>query len=190
MPSDRWHADLPFRGSRPYVHSAAICNHLRDRFGSAARFELVMRDLMASRVLFAPLEDVTNAKATLRIDDHSGGTRRYGLVDDPEHPVTVREPYDEDGLVAGAVVENRVVTVADTSAGSVFDRMVAANKAVINQTLDPGVKLIAAKIVLDGFPADDQPFQLRLDSHLGTRIFRSSVLMNGAKAGEIVYYGQ
>lgn len=190
MASDRWYADLPFRGSRAYVHSASICNHVRERFGTASRFELVMREWMANRVLFAPADEMPASKATLRIDHADGSSQRYGLTDDPDHPIAERVPYDEEGLVAGAMIENRVISVAAGRAGSFFDRMVAANKVVINQSLDPGVKLIAAKIVLDGFPQDDHSFQVRLDSHLGTRIFRSSVLIDGGKIGDVVYYGQ
>lgn len=190
MPSDRWHADLPFRGTRAYVHSTSICNHLRGRFDTMSRLELVMREWMDARVLFAPLDEVPGAKATLRLDFADGTSQRYGLVDDPAHPVTAREPFDEDGLVAGAPLEDRVITVAANPDGTFFDRLISANKALINRTLQTGGRLIASKIVIERFPADDQPFQVRLDSHLGTRIFRSSVLRGGDKIGEVVFYGQ
>ncbi|WP_375286538.1 hypothetical protein [Sphingomonas sp.] len=190
MPSDRWHVDLPFRGSRTYVHSTSICNHLRERFGPVARLELVMREWMDGRVLFAPIDGMTGAKATLRLDFADGTSKRFGLTDDKAHPVTTREPFDEDGLVAGAPLEDRVITVAANLAGTFFDRLISANKALINRSLDPGVRLIASKIVIERFPLDDQAFRLRLDSHLGTRIFRSSVLLGGDKIGEVVFYGQ
>lgn len=190
MPTDRWHADLPFRGARTYVHSTSICNHLRQRFGALSRLELVMREWMGGRVLFAPLDEMTGAKATLRLDFADGTSQRYGLVDDPAHPVTAREPFDEDGLVAGAPLDGKVITVAANPEGTFFDRLISANKALINRTLEPRVRLIASKIVIERFPADDQAFQLRLESHLGTRIFRSSVLSGGDKIGEVVFYGQ
>jgi hypothetical protein len=190
MPFDRWHADLPFRGARTYVHSTSICNHLRQRFGAMTRLELVMREWMDGRVRFAPLDEMTGAKATLRLDFADGTTQRYGLIDDPAHPVTTREPFDEDGLVAGAPLEDRVITVAASADGTFFDRLISANKALINRSLEPGVRLIASKIVIERFPEDDKAFQLRLDSHLGTRIFRSSVLLSGDKIGEVVFYGQ
>lgn len=190
MPPDRWHADLPFRGTRTYVQSASICNHLRQRFGPVSRFDLVMREWMAARLVFAPLDEVPAAKATLRIDRTDGLARVYGIVDDPTHPVAAREPYDEDGLVAGAPLSDRVITAAVNRDGTFFDRLISANKAVINRTLDPGVKLIATSINLDRFPSDDCEFQVRLDSSLGTRLFRSSVLIDGSKIGSLVYYGQ
>lgn len=190
MSSDRWHADLPFRGSRTYVHSTSILNHLRPRFGTATRVELVLRDWMAGRILFAPVEELPGAKGTLRLSFPDGASRRYGLLDDPAHPVTTREPFDEDGLVAGAPLHDQVMTVDVRADGTFFDRLISANKSLIQRCLDPAVRLIASKIVLDGFPPDDRPFQLRLDSHLGTRIFRSSVLVGGEKIGEVVFYGQ
>jgi hypothetical protein len=190
MASDCWHVDLPFRGDRPYVHSASICNHLRQRFGTVSRLELVMREWMASRVLFAPLDEMPNAKATLRVDFPDGAPRRYGLTDDPAHPVSARVPYDELGLVANASIEGKVISVGVNPDGSFFDRLVAGNKALINRLLDPGVKLIATKVAVDGFLPDDAAFQIRLDSHLGTRIYRSSVLVDGDKVGDVIYYGQ
>lgn len=190
MSSDRWYVDLPFRGTRSYVHSTSICNDLRERFPTASRLELVMRDWMAGRVLFAPIAEVPNAKATLRIDVADGGPQHFGLTDDPAHPVVTREPFDEDGLVAGAPLDDRVMTIAANPAGTFFDRLISGNKALINRALEPGTRLIASKIVVEGFPAEDRAFQLRLDSHLGTRMFRTSVLMDGDKIGDVVFYGQ
>lgn len=190
MLSDRWHADLPFRGNRTYVHSTSICNHLRERFADAKRFELTMRDWMSGRVLFAPLAEVPDAKATLRVDLADGTSQSYGLVDDPAHPVTRREPFDEDALVADAPLDGRVMTVAESADATFFDRLISANKALIGRTVAPGVRLIASKIALDGFPADAGVFQVRLDSHVGTRIFRSAVLVEGDKIGDVVFYGQ
>lgn len=189
MSDDHWHVDLPFRGPRPYVHSAAICNHLRDRFGSVDRFEITFKTWMAARVVFAPVGELADAKGQMRID-RGGETQRYAFTDDPAHPVEARVPYDEEGLVADAAIDGAVIAVAAGGPGSAFDRIVAANKVLINRRLDPQVKLIASKIVTTGFPADDRAFQLRLDSHLGTRIFRSALLLDGEKQGEIIFYGQ
>ena len=190
MPSERWHADLPFRGSRTYVHSTSICNHLRDRFEDAHRFELVMRDWMAGRVLFTPVEEVEKPKATLAIELADGSAYRYALTDDPAHPVTAREPFDEDGLVGSAPIVDGVMTIAPDPDHTAIDRLVSGNKALINRTLDPGVRLIASKIALDGFPADGDEIQLRLESHLGTRIFRTAVSAGGKQIGQVVFYGQ
>jgi hypothetical protein len=186
---DSWFEDFPFREHRAYVHSATLCNHLAQRFPTASRFELVLRRWMDSRVIFTPMQKADPAAAGIARIDLDGRTLILGLDDDKAHPVVARVPYDEDGLVQGAELTDEGL-ICEAGEGSFFDRMIAANKAVINRTLSPGVKLIATKIVTPGFPADDTVFRLKLDSHLGTRIFKSSLWFGDFRQGEVVYYGQ
>lgn len=186
---DSWFEDFPFREHRAYVHSATLCNHLAQRFPKAARFELVLRRWMDSRVVFTPLAAVDAAAAGIAKLDLGGQTLILGLNDDKTNPVTARIPYDEDGLVRDAELTDDGLFCAP-GPGSFFDRLIAANKAIINRKLAPGVKLIAAKIVTQGFPADDTPFRLQLESHVGTKIFKSSLWLDDARQGEVIYYGQ
>lgn len=187
--NEEWSEDLPFRAQRNYVHSTTLCNLLATRFPKAERFELVLRRWMDCRVVFTPMAAPDPTAAGMARLDMGGETLFLGLNDDKNHPVTTREPYDEDGVVREAVLNETGLT-CEAGPGTFYDRLIAANKALINRTLSPGVKLIAAKIVSPGFPADDTPFRLQLDSHVGTRIFKSGLWINERREGEVVFYGQ
>lgn len=186
---DSWFEDFPFREQRSYVHSASLCNHLAQRFVGASRFELVMRRWMDSRVIFTPTSAADPSAAGVAKIDLEGRTLLLSLGDDKAYPVLTRVPYDEDGLVKEAKLTEEGL-LCEAGEGSFFDRLIAANKAIINRRLSPGVKLIAAKIVTTGFPADDTQFRLKLESHVGTRIFKSSLWIGDVRQGEVVYYGQ
>lgn len=188
----RFEIDFPFRAKRGYVHSASLANHFAARCPDCQRFEIVMKNWMDSRVVFTPVDAVQpgagSGHVKLRRDD--GTDLIWEMTEDKAHPVVSREPYDEDSLVTSASVSESRITCEPGSGGSFFDRLIAANKVLINQSLDPGVKLIAAKIATDGFPDAEATFTLELVSHAGTRIFKSRLLIDGAKTGEVIFYGQ
>ena len=185
---DPWFEDFPFREHRAYVHSTTLCNHLAHRFPGATRFELVLRRWMESRVVFT-LTAAKAAVAGVAKIDLGSQTLILGLDDDKAHPVTTRDSYDEDGIVRDApLTEDGLICTG--GAGTFYDRLIAANKALIARQLAPGVKLIAAKIVTPGFPADDVPFRLKLDSHVGTKIFKSGLWLGDVRQGEVVFYGE
>jgi len=182
---------MPFREHRGYVHSASLCNCLAARFPDCTRFELVLKKWMDSRVVFTPVEAVRPGQGSghARIT-HGRAEVVLELSEDKDHPVGKREPYDEDALVDPAEIEGRSFTCHPRAGGSFYDRLIAANKALINDCLNPGVKLIAAKIAIAGQPSDTAVFTIDLVSNVGTRIFKSRVSMDGSEAGEIIYYGQ
>ena len=197
MAREQWFEDFSFRGTRPYVHSTSICNHLQAKFGAVTQFDMTLKLWMAARVVFwtdgeadSLPPDGLSPKANFSFTGEDGA-RVYGfMTDDPAHPTLTRQPYDEDALMADATVTDRVMTCPPGAGGTITERMVAANKQLILRVLKPGVKLIASKLSFDQFLPDDATFQMRLDSHLGTRIFKSSLLSQGQKIGEFVYYGQ
>lgn len=195
--AEQWFQDFNFRGTRPYIHSASICNHLQTRFGAVTQFEITFKTWMAARVIFwadpepdAPPPDGLAPKGSFSFTGADGRRVFGGLTDDPAHPTLTREAYDEDALMADATRTDRVMTCPPAFNGTITERMVAANKQLILRALNPGVKLIAAKLSFARFLPDAAGFQMRLDSHLGTRIFKSSLLKDDQKIGELVYYGQ
>ena len=193
MKYNLFYADLPFRAQRDYVHSTSLCNFLSDRFPGLTRLELVLKHWMDSRVLFTPVDAVRPGEGTGYVKLQGGGHDGiYEISEDKTHPVSSRDTYDEDALVDVAALDRdaQSLTCLPGAGGSFFDRLIAANKVLINGCLDPGVKLIAAKVVTPGTPPDDPPFTLQLASHAGTRIFKSRLLIDDQPQGEVIFYGQ
>lgn len=186
-------ADVPFRAKRDYVHSTSLCNALSDRFPGFSRLELVLKHWMDSRVLFTPVDAVRPGEGTgyLKIR-HGDRDDLFELSQDSAYPVTDREPYDEDALVdADAVnVAERHLTCLPGAGGSFYDRMIAANKVLITRCLNPGVRLVASKVVVHDDPDALSAFTLQLTSHAGTRIFKSRLLIEDQPMGELIFYGQ
>ncbi len=193
MKPNPFYADLPFRAQRDYVHSAALCNFLSDRFPGLTRLELVLKSWMDSRVLFTLVDAVRPGEGTGYVKLQGGGhDGTYEISEDKTQPIRSREAYDEGALVDASTLDRdaQSLTCLPGAGGSFFDRLIAANKVLINGCLDPGVKLIAAKVVTPGALPDDSIFTLQLASHAGTRIFKSRLLIDGQPQGEVIFYGQ
>ena len=110
----------------------------------------------------------------------------FDLIEKEKH----RQQSGIELIASENFVSDQVMTCPASLDGTITERMVAANKQLILRVLKPGVPLIAAKLSFDGFLPDGAAFQMRLDSHLGTRIFKSSLLRDNQKIGEFVYYGR
>jgi hypothetical protein len=183
--------DFPFRAHRDYVHSASICNRLATHFQSCDRLQLVLKRWMSSRIHFTQVDAVKPGSGTgyLKIE-RNGSNEIWELSEDKTHPVAQHEPYDEDALVAMDIVEGNRLTSLPGAGGTFFDRLIAANKVLINTNLDPKVQLIAAKLDMRGFPEAGSTFTVKLRSNIGTRIFKSDILIDDNRVGEVVFYGQ
>jgi len=188
--SEGFFLDLPYRGKRDYLHSASIANSLAERFPEATGFDLVMRGWMTNRLVFSPLAEGEmageNGQVTIDLPE---GRLRFVVTEDKAHPATERGPYDEDAVPCTLIPEYKRILVGSDPDFTFFDRVIAANKKLINGILAPGVKLIAVKIATPGFPPADADLALRLKSHVGTRIFKSAIEINGVTSGEVVFYG-
>ncbi len=65
----------------------------------------------------------------------------------------------------------------------------ALNKRLIQATLKPNKKLLFTSVHLTSLPPSEN-LKIRLESNLGTRLFRSSIHSDGTHLGKIVFYGQ
>ncbi|GKY88006.1 hypothetical protein [Sinisalibacter aestuarii] len=183
--------DFPFRENRTYVHSGSICNYWRDRAPDAESFDIVLKHWMAHRLVFTPLaEGVAPGGQGHVIINEDGARRIFEISEDMAHPVVARVAYDEDAVPKAVDVSGGACEVAPLKGFTFFDRVISGNKALINEVLNPGVKLIAAKISTKGFPSDDAPITLKLKGNVGHRVFKSALLVNGELNGEVIYYGE
>ncbi|WP_424986180.1 hypothetical protein [Microbulbifer sp. S227A] len=186
-----FHLDCPFRESRSYVHSTSICNGLTDRFAPYDAFTLVLRNWMTNRVCFTPVDAPRPKSGTGHVTITRGDTARtWEISEDPDTPVNNRDSYDEAALATPSDVTGKIIHSIPVAGATVFDRLIAANKVLITSKLNPGVKLIAAKVSLNRFLPNDAAFDLELASHMGTRIFKSKIQSAGTVCGELVFYGE
>lgn len=187
---DRFSVDFPFRGNRGYIHSASIANHFLQG-PPCDSFEIVLRQWMSSRVVFTLLAGGAQPEGTGHIRLVQGGrVRQWQMDEDKGFPTRDRVPYDEDAPPVLLDVAARSARCGPFAGVTWSDRLIAANKKLINAVLSPGVRLIATKISLNAPVGDLDPVGLRLTGNVGTRIFRSAILEGEARTGELVFYGQ
>lgn len=188
---DRFFVDFPFRGSRTYIHSTSIVNHFLHGLGPCDGFEIMLRHWMSSRVVFTLLPEGRQPGGTGHVSvTRDGRTRLWQMDEDTDFPASARDSYDEDAPPVTLDVATRSARVGACEGSTYCDRLIAANKKLIEAALSPGVKLIAAKIRLD-VPVDDAtPIDMTLTGNVGTRIFKTGLRENGQNIGEVIFYGQ
>lgn len=180
-----------FRENRTYVHSTSLCNELTERFGHYETFNLVLKGWMTNRVRFAPVDAPRPKSGTGHVTiTQDGQTYTWEMSEDIDFPVSKRDRYDEASLANVEDFIGEQIRSHPAPDATVFDRLIAANKVLITAKLNPGVKLIAAKVSLKKSLPNDALFDLELASHMGTRIFKSNILSDGSVCGELVFYGE
>ncbi len=145
---------------------------------------------MDSRVVFTPVDVLENTENGYVRVGGKGTNTLFTFAQDKAHPVQTRNDYDESSLIVCSEISDKTLTCLPTGEGSFFDRLIAANKVLINTVCQPNVKLVASKITTRGFWQDNINFQLVLAGHVGTRIFKTRILVDQKYSGEVVFYGE
>jgi hypothetical protein len=107
----------------------------------------------------------------------------------PLTPVQRRESYNEAGVLAGYRIEGLTIFGDTDNGASAIDRIVALNKRLIHQTTAPQKILVFSKILLNTLPDHSDRIKIHLKSHLGVKLFRSTIFAAEKEIGEIVFYG-
>jgi hypothetical protein len=186
----RFPLDLPFKGKRQYLHSTDIFDALIDRFDIIGPVELTMRRFVHFPLVAVPTSEVSDPHD---FPVHFCGQSASGRLDlvlgeDEQRAVERRISYDEEAIAAGSVIEGATITSTGTQ-GSSIERIVALNKRLISECTKPHGKLAFARLSFSYTPDRQSALVLKLESNIGTRLYRSSVHADGRLVGDVVFSG-
>ncbi len=176
---------LAWKGSRTYLHGSDLFNALAEiaEFvsGDQSAFvsQLIFKRFARNALAVTTDEPATNVqtigKARLAFAKLGTGTNLWIIETGDE--VTTRRPFDEDDLVATAVVDENAITLSKRSHYSPIEEIIALTKK-LNYALSPEVsgRWVFGQIDLS----------CRLDTdHQITRIERKNIVGNRFSLNEI-----
>ncbi|MGH6930941.1 MAG: hypothetical protein ACREEE_00750 [Dongiaceae bacterium] len=186
--------DLPFKGSRQYLHGTDIFNAvislMRPQHGVAIRLHRVMRhpiDLLPADNLPRTSDDSAGSYSQFEAD---GSKRIWLFCENRSRQVMRRIPYDENDIVADAVHRDGQIMSPGPSNYTFIERIVALHKAMLRSRSDLGGTgaWLFTHLDVTRVPWHPGRLELKLASALGTTMVKSVISCDGATIGHIAFW--
>lgn len=178
--------DLPFRGGRDYLHSAALFDAIVDAVAPQASglrdIDYIFEKRTDRQVLLyldAGTSDGRPPVATLR--------HRHGIITVVETDAAMirRVPYDEDAIAHGFEWQDASCLVRREQEVSFISALVAAFKAILTRT-EPENKFAFVRLKLDRVP--EGGFSVERTRVIGGRFYEGRITAGDQPLG-FIYFG-
>lgn len=189
-----------FKGKRSYITGADIYNVatrvLSEHIGAElSSIDLLLTQLTAVNLvgMLYPAPPYPSSKgAVARLGFEAGGFSFLLTLYETDKPVDCRLPFNEEEILIGAVLNNeqRSITLLNETEYTGIEIVVALNKQLLRSVFpEEPRKWLFTRLVLDNqFPAaTGNEFHLRVTQALGTRLVRSEINIDGARAGQVFF---
>lgn len=186
--------NIPFKGSRKYVHSTDLWNSVTACFypaGPPADTRMLMNFRRLATNLPAVLAVETSKReyafADLLIE--SPNARKVFVLAETDQPVTGRVECPESWLVPHIVVDTESASLGGQTGASPIEMIVATCKKLHLLSVDDSVKWLATRLNLPISLSigKDDVIEVRLKRRLSSLATLSEVLVNSEKLGEIAF---
>jgi hypothetical protein len=186
--------DLPFKGTRDYLHGTDIFDALLRVSGARDRVVLILRRPMRHPVDVVPFHSMPNPTAYHAEFHYVAGRRTRTLVlrENSSRKVTHRIAYDENDVTAAAEITDGSLKCQISSSYSFIEHVVALNKVLLN-SFSPAVsspRWLFARIELDTIPQAPKVLDLKLVASIGSRITKTELGADGCSLGHIYFSRQ
>jgi hypothetical protein len=184
----RYPLDLAFRGDRDYLQGGDIFTALIELTGWRGAVSLHFHRLMRSGVDAMEIPD-GRPGADFDAVFWYGPTEKQrclGLRADPSRTVLARIPYDEESVVADAVIVPPRIESPGPGRASFIERVLALDKLLLKHQFAPEKgRIRLARLDLDYVPASPREIVLIHQASLGPRLMRCRIMADGHMAGSI-----
>ena len=179
-----------FRGSRTYLTGATLFDLLRSSTGAKKNVELKCSRLMteAVRALEVDASKATHGGFGVFSYSADGAKRTWNLVADPAVAAPGRVPCNEMAILERSELKSGQIFVefAEGGTGTLVENVVALNKKMIETFHSPAGKLYFTQVFMAWLPKAGT-LGLKLQTHVGTKLFVSEMTMDGENFGKITF---
>lgn len=173
--------DLPFKGTRDYLHGTDMLAAISAAAGPGKvnfRIHKVVRSAL-ELLLDAAQSDLSACSAVASVSDRMIGLRETTAA------VTRRVPYDEEAAINGADRDDDDLSCPRQTGFTLIEQIVALNKAALAFRKPHVDRWVFTELDLDQYPAEVQKITISPGVSLGDRLVRSAVLFDGTAVGKI-----
>jgi hypothetical protein len=181
---------MTFKGERDYVTGADIVALAVERARPKGPWRIDFREPVthdltgtwASREGLTYLRQRGIADVVLTCTE-DGAERYFVFGQDRGRPVTDRIPYDEDAVLAGAVIDGDAIS-QEGGAGTIYDRVVALNKRLLDETVERHPWWKFTRLECDRVPRDVRSITILRTANMGALV-HSEIEADGKYLGMI-----
>ena len=192
--NQRYALDLPLKGSRKYLHGTDIIPAVLALTGPVeeASFQIhrmALHPLLAQWVNNSELEVLRQSNdlcLLMSYIDTEQERKTVAVLEDKSCQMSKRIPYDEDLVVAEALVSGKTIVQKTESAGNFVERVVALNKALIHQVV-ASYPLLLMRLDLRCMPVSPKEISITLTRVIAEQKFISSISGDGDALGTIYF---
>jgi hypothetical protein len=183
---------FPFREARDYVQGADLLRALMDATAAAGPIYLEIHRVLrchaeAFRVEGQNRANLDNIAATFEYG-FRGKRRMLFVRERPDLEIATREPYDEQAVVANAVLNNGEEILSDAPGhGTFVERVLALNKLLLGSVAGPQHHWWFSRLNLESMPCDECRLMLRFAGSFHWRLTKTLIIADGSKAGEVYF---
>jgi hypothetical protein len=182
-----------FRGARDYVQGTDLFRALTDATAATGPICLeIHRVIRCNAEAFRADEqnqhrpDLNNIAATFEYG--SGDERRCVFVRErPDLKIAIREPYDEQAIVANAVLNNGEILSDPPSHGTFVERVLALNKLLLASVAGPQHEWWFSRLNLASMQRDECRLMLRFAGSFQWKLTKTLIIADGSEAGEVYF---
>lgn len=186
--------DLPFKGSRQYLHGTDIIPAVLALTGSVEEVSfqihrMAMYPLLVRWVDNSELEALRKSNALcllMSYIDTEQERKTVAVVEDNSYQIDKRIPYDEEQVIAGASISGKTIVQKTGRSGSFIERVVALNKALILEVVGK-CSLLLMRIDLRSMPVSPKEISITLTRVIGEKTFLSTISGDGDVLGTIYF---
>jgi hypothetical protein len=176
--------DLPFKGSRDYLHSTDIFPGLtelvRNRFGSQAWVDSLCIRRPFRNSIFASFAESPSATGSFRVRHHSKTVP--GWLIPTNRPVTRRVPFDASEVTASAIIGMGSAKILEPVPGFTEFEIFVALMRELARNVDPG-QWWFCQLNLSTPLSDRCPMEVRICRTLGGRFLVYELLQANSCVG-------
>ncbi len=180
-----------FKGSRNYLHSTDVFNTMLSLFGKdIGNIDFSFYRITDKNILLTDIKPSSNESLvfTFSFQRNKEKFTYYGL--ETKTPIDCRYPYDEDAIVANALLDHtqKCAILNSSTKYSFIEHLVALTKVMHLNFLPPNKgKWFFARLQLLEVPENFLPLKVCLKQKLGLKLTRSSVFVDDKLLGSIYF---
>jgi len=190
----RLELSLALKGERSYVQGPDICHALADTIGEVSNVMIQFHDMSSHHLVaywvtkseIVRMRSEPSFSGLMVYQDQNKEKKFVVVTQDAERPIANRVSYDESKVIEGASIENQQITQLTPGCGNFFERVVALNKRLLNEVVELH-PWIFSRIDLVSLPLNPQQLIVHLETAIGGRTYKSSILGDDGSLGSIYF---
>lgn len=189
-----WNLDLPYKGSRDYLHGTDIISKLLEEIGAVESIvfqfhKVAIHPLRACYIADSDImrfRSINNTCAIVVFTAPNKEKKVVALLEDEKQSVSSRIQYNEPEAIMDSIVDGNSIAQKNNDCFTFFEQIVALNKELLNE-LFGRKEWLFTRLDLKEYPIKIDNISIEFVHEVGGSIYKSNMLSNNVLLGCIFF---